>query len=143
MSKAFAVTPWARSIRMVFLRVTRPNGVRTCAFPEPQGDPAKWTRVQQVHSWYHHPDYFCPEPYADYPSHLHIDLLPRAQGHGQGRRMMEMVMEKLRHRGAPGAHLGVSVANTRAFGFYQRLGFKELARVGAGNEGVIYMGKRL
>jgi ribosomal protein S18 acetylase RimI-like enzyme len=115
-----------------------------CArFPEPQGDPARWTRVQQVHSWYHHPDYFCPEPYADYPSHLHIDLVSRAQGRGQGRRMMEMVMEKLRHRGAPGAHLGVSAVNTRAFGFYQRLGFKELARVGAGNEGVIYMGKRL
>src|SRR2546428_1640021 len=32
-----------------------------CArFPEPQGDPAPWSRVQQVHHWYHHPDYFCP-----------------------------------------------------------------------------------
>ena len=115
-----------------------------CAeFPMPSGDPAKWTRVQHVHSWYHRPDYFCPEPYDDYPSHLHIDLLERAQGRGYGRRMMEQVMDKLRQRGSPGAHLGVSGANTRAFGFYQRLGFHELIRVGSGNEEVIYMGKKL
>jgi len=45
--------------------------------PEPTGDPTQWTRAQQVHSWYHHPDYFMPEPYDNYPSHLHIDLLER------------------------------------------------------------------
>jgi ribosomal protein S18 acetylase RimI-like enzyme len=115
-----------------------------CArFPEPQGDVSQWSRVQQVHSWYHRPDYFCPEPYEKYPSHLHIDLLARARGQGYGRRMLEQVMDKLRERGSPGAHLGVSALNTPAFGFYQRLGFRELVRVGSGNEGVIYMGKSL
>lgn len=111
-------------------------------FPAPQGDPAKWNRVQQVHDCYHHPDYFCPEPYEQYPSHLHIDLLPRAQGQGLGRRMLEQVMEKLRMRGSPGAHLGVSELNPRAQAFYERLGFTELVRVGAGKDGVIYMGYR-
>jgi ribosomal protein S18 acetylase RimI-like enzyme len=115
-----------------------------CArFPAPQGDPGQWTRVQQVYSWYHHPDYFCPEPYATYPSHLHIDLLERARGRGVGRRMLEQVMDKLCRRGSPGAHLGVSALNTQALGFYQRLGFRELIRIGSGNEGCIYMGKRL
>ena len=119
----------------------RPN---LCAhFPEPQGDPSQWTRVQQVHHWYHHPDYFCPEPYETYPSHLHIDLLERARGRGYGRRMLEQVMDKLRQRGSPGAHLGVSILNTPAFGFYQRLGFRELIRVGSENDGCIYMGKSL
>lgn len=112
-------------------------------FPAPQGDPARWTRVQIVHNWYHHPDYFCPEPYAEYPSHLHIDLLPRAQGHGYGRRMLEEVMRRLAAKGSPGAHLGVAVPNVRALGFYQRLGFHELARHGSGNEAVIYLGKHL
>ncbi len=119
----------------------RPN---LCArFTAPQGDPAQWTRVQNVVHGYHHPDYFCPEPYETYPSHLHIDLLPRAQGRGYGRRMLELVMAQLRKRGSPGAHLGVSVANTLAFGFYLRLGFEELIRVGAGNDGCVYMGKKL
>jgi GNAT superfamily N-acetyltransferase len=117
---------------------------RLCAhFPEPQGDASRWSRAQQAHYWYHHPDYFCPEPYEVYPAHLHIDLLGRAQGRGFGRRMMEMVMDSLRQRGSPGAHLGVSMVNTPAIGFYQRLGFQELARVGAGTDGCIYMGKRL
>src|SRR3954453_15033283 len=54
-----------------------------CArFPAPEGDPRGWTRVQQVYAWYHDPDYFCPEPYECYPSHLHIDLLARARKRG-------------------------------------------------------------
>lgn len=112
-------------------------------FPMPQGDPSQWTRAQTVYSWYHNPDYTMPEPYAAYPSHLHIDLLDRAQGRGYGRRMMEMVMDKLRERGSPGAHLGVSMVNSRALGFYQRLGFQDLLRVGSGKDGCIYMGKSL
>jgi len=115
-----------------------------CArFPMPQGDPAQWTRAQTVYSWYHRPDYFCPEPYEVYPSHMHIDLLERARGCGWGRRMMEQVMDKLRQRASPGAHLGVSVLNTPALGFYQKLGFRELIRVGTATDGCVYMGKAL
>jgi ribosomal protein S18 acetylase RimI-like enzyme len=114
-----------------------------CArFPMPSGDPSGWTRVQQVYSWYHQPDYYCPEPYDAYPSHVHIDLLPRVQGRGYGRRMMDAVMDTLRARQSPGAHLGLSARNTRAFGFYGRLGFEELARVGTETDAVIYMGIR-
>jgi ribosomal protein S18 acetylase RimI-like enzyme len=117
---------------------------KLCAqFPMPQGDPSTWTRVQTVYSWYHNPDYTMPEPYDEYPSHLHIDLLERARGRGVGRRMIEMIMEKLRQRGSPGAHLGVSMINTPAYGFYLRLGFKDLLRVGEGKDGCIYMGKSL
>lgn len=117
---------------------------KLCAqFPMPQGDPAAWTRAQTVHSWYHNPDYTMPEPYDKYPSHLHIDLLERARGKGVGRRMVEMVMDKLRKRGSPGVHLGVSMVNTPAYGFYLKLGFKDLLRVGEGKDGCIYMGKSL
>jgi ribosomal protein S18 acetylase RimI-like enzyme len=116
---------------------------KLCAeFPMPGGDPATWTRTQHVHSWYHQPDYFCPEPYELYPSHLHIDLLERAQGRGWGRRMLEEVMRRLRARGSPGAHLGVSARNATGFEFYKHLGFRELTRTGAGESEVIYMGKK-
>jgi ribosomal protein S18 acetylase RimI-like enzyme len=115
-----------------------------CArFPAPEGDPAHWTQVQHVHHTYHHPDYFCPEPYEAYPSHLHIDLLPRAQGRGYGRRLVERILDTLGQRGAPGVHLGVSTRNGRAIGFYERLGFRELIRFGSGSDGCIYMGLRL
>jgi ribosomal protein S18 acetylase RimI-like enzyme len=115
-----------------------------CArFPAPEGFPAEWTPVQQVHHLYHHPDYYCPEPYEAYPSHLHIDLLPRAQGRGYGRRMVERIVDALRGRGSAGVHLGLSALNTRALGFYQRLGFRELIRVGSGADRCIYMGMEL
>jgi ribosomal protein S18 acetylase RimI-like enzyme len=112
-------------------------------FPAPSGDPVRWTRVQQIHHLYHHPDYFAPEPYADFPSHLHIDLLERAQGRGFGRRMIEQVLANLRDRGSPGAHLGVSTHNVPAQGFYARLGFREIARTGTATDGCIYLAKRL
>ncbi len=116
---------------------------RLCArFPAPQGDSHSWTRIQQAHHSYHHPDYFCPDPYDVYPSHLHIDLLPRAQGLGYGRLMIEQIMDTLRWRGSPGAHLGVSTLNDAAVDFYERLGFRELMRVGSGSDGCIYMGRR-
>jgi ribosomal protein S18 acetylase RimI-like enzyme len=97
-------------------------------FSKPSGDPATWTRAQTVHSWYHQPDSFCPEPYEAYPSHMHIDLLERARGQGIGRRMMEQLMDRLRQRRSPGAHLNVSAQNTPALSFYRQLGFHELTR---------------
>jgi GNAT superfamily N-acetyltransferase len=115
-----------------------------CAsFPMPQGDPTTWSRAQTVHSWYHEPDYYCPEPYEAYPSHMHIDLLDRAQGRGFGRRMMAEGMDRLRRLGSPGVHLGVSVRNEPAQAFYRKLGFRELIRVGSATDGVVYMGKAL
>ncbi|HEX2130827.1 MAG TPA: GNAT family N-acetyltransferase [Actinophytocola sp.] len=63
-----------------------------------------------------------------YPAHLHIDLLPRLQGHGYGRRLLETLFDALRAAGAPGVHLGVALANTRAIGFYHRMGFTEVRR---------------
>lgn len=115
-----------------------------CArFPKPDGDPATWTRVQEVYGWYHAADGFCPEPYAHYPSHLHIDLLPRAQGQGHGRRLMETLMDRLRAGGSPGVHLGMWARNHKALAFYTRLGFTELARTGPPGDGSLYLGKRL
>lgn len=129
--------------RSFYERYEREWRPRLCAeFPSPTGDPSSWTRAQRVHSWYHQPDYFCPDPYAAYPSHMHIDLLERVRGHGVGRRMMELAMAMLRQRGSPGAHLGVSVLNTPALGFYRRLGFRELARTGTPNDGCVYLGKK-
>lgn len=117
---------------------------RLCAaFAEPHGDPTRWTPTERVHFAYHHPDYFCPEPYETYPSHLHIDLLPRAQGRGYGRRMIEQLLDRLRQRRSPGAHLGVSLLNSRARAFYAHRGFTELTRTGSGDDTCVYMGLSL
>ncbi len=67
---------------------------------------------------------------ASHPSHLHIDLLPEAQGGGWGRALMERLHGALRAEGSPGVHLGVSARNDHAIGFYRHLGYEELAADG-------------
>jgi GNAT superfamily N-acetyltransferase len=77
-----------------------------------------------------HRGYRLPEKLwlAEYPAHLHIDLLPSAQGAGHGRRLIETLTAALRERGIPGVHLGVGEKNTGGQAFYRRLGFTELER---------------
>ncbi|GGJ40718.1 GNAT family N-acetyltransferase [Deinococcus roseus] len=59
-----------------------------------------------------------------FPAHLHIDLLPRAQGGGNGKRLMLAFLQVLRNQGVKGVHLGVSKDNPRAVAFYHRMGFE-------------------
>lgn len=61
-----------------------------------------------------------------YPSHLHIDLLESMQGKGIGRSLMQTFFSAIKAKGVTGIHLGVDGRNTRAFGFYERIGFNEL-----------------
>jgi ribosomal protein S18 acetylase RimI-like enzyme len=76
----------------------------------------------------HHPARADPTLLGEYPAHLHVDLLPRLQGQGWGRRLVDAVAQRLTTRGATGVHLGVDEANTGAIAFYERLGFTELSR---------------
>lgn len=79
---------------------------------------------------------------AEYPAHLHIDLLPDYQGRGLGRRLMHTLWEALRARGVPGIHLTVSAENTSARAFYHRLGYREVPVPGR-PETVRHLGYRL
>ncbi len=68
----------------------------------------------------------------DFPAHLHIDVLPAYQGGGHGRRLIETFAGAVARAGAPGLHVAVSPTNTRAHGFYLRVGFEKLAFAGGG-----------
>lgn len=74
----------------------------------------------------HHPQ---PMPAAvtePYPAHLHIDLLPRFQGRGLGKRLIDQWRQLARGFGAHGMHLGVGAANERAVRFYEAYGLTRL-----------------
>ncbi|PXA98959.1 GNAT family N-acetyltransferase [Nostoc sp. 3335mG] len=73
-----------------------------------------------------------------HPAHLHINLLPPAQSGGWGRKMIETELNSLRDAGAPAMHLGLSLTNDRAYGFYKHIGLEEIGRGEA-----IWMGKTL
>ena len=103
-----------RSSRTIGLVISRPAEQ---AFANPFFAEA----IRGIHHGYR------PEPaLQDYPAHLHIDLLPHAQGQGWGRRMIETFLERLRTLGVPAVHLGVGRRNTRAIHFYERVGFQRV-----------------
>ena len=62
----------------------------------------------------------------DYPSHLHIDLLPRAQKRGLGRRLIEELLGTLTALGSKGVRFGVDGKNLNAQAFYHHIGFEDL-----------------
>jgi len=74
----------------------------------------------------HHPWATPGELASRYPSHLHINLVPRLQSSGHGRRLISTLIDALRRRGSRGVHLGVRPANVRAIGFYRHVGFTQL-----------------
>jgi ribosomal protein S18 acetylase RimI-like enzyme len=93
-----------------------------------------------LHRYIHHPPVPPPEVLAEYPAHLHVNLLPRAQGQGAGRHLLETLFDAL--TGVPGIHLGVSSGNEGAAAFYTRLGFVPVGPPRAPGAGWL-LGRRL
>lgn len=108
---------------------------------EPTGEEDGWSRTEQILSELHNPEFFAPPQLAKYPSHLHIDLLPRAQGKGLGTRMISHMIERLQELGSRGVHLEMEADNRDAQRFFKRNGFREIARVD--DIDVVYMGHAL
>ncbi len=62
----------------------------------------------------------------EYPAHLHIDLLPAAQGQGWGKNLIGRLRSELADVGVPGVFASLDAENVTARGFYERIGFTEL-----------------
>lgn len=62
-----------------------------------------------------------------FPAHLHIDLLPEAQGAGWGRALIAELGSALRAAGVAGVHADVSKENEGALRFYPRVGFETVS----------------
>jgi ribosomal protein S18 acetylase RimI-like enzyme len=71
----------------------------------------------------HTPERMMVAEVADYPAHLHVDLLPAYQRAGHGRALMDALTAELRSRGVPALHLCMLTENRAARAFYDRIGF--------------------
>jgi ribosomal protein S18 acetylase RimI-like enzyme len=74
-----------------------------------------------------------------YPAHLHIDLMPQARGHGEGRALMISFLRGLHAAGVERVHLSMAPSNTGARAFYDRLGFTEIPM--PPGRGGLYLGR--
>jgi len=64
--------------------------------------------------------------FAEYPGHLHINVLPERQGQGAGTQLMRCFESHLVQLGVPGVHLETSNYNKKAVPFYKKMGFSLL-----------------
>ena len=96
-------------------------------FDDPSDIPFdEWTPDQLRAFLIHYPAKTPQRMVDTYPSHLHINLLPRLQGQKLGYALIDKWLQTMDMAGSRGVHLGVSPSNERALYFYRNYGFKEL-----------------
>lgn len=109
-----------------FVRWWRHEVTPHLPYPRQAEDPDE----QWFHDVGHEPERMIPTvpgfDLARYPAHLHIDLLPAAQGRGLGRALMRDAAARLVADGVPGIHLTYDRANPSAGPFYDRLGWRRV-----------------
>lgn len=121
-----------------FLAAWRETWLPVAAARHPAPSPSPSTAYERLVALLHRPEDMRTRWVDDFPAHVHVDLLPAAQGHGFGRALVERFCEAAASRGAVGVHLGVALENTRAQAFYARVGFEVLATTG----GAVWFGRR-
>ena len=101
--------------------------------------PQTWS-PDEMRAWLIHHPYPTPDRVlAGHPSHLHINLLPRLQGQGMGKALMDRLLATLRDQGSPGVHLGTTEANVRARRFYEIYGFETVERRAGARSQTVWM----
>ena len=110
-----------------FVRDFRERWLPTVAarHPKPEAEPS--TLEESMTALLYTPEHMLAPEAADYPAHLHIDLLPEYQGRGFGRQLLNTLFAALAEAGVERVHLVMAKGNTGARAFYDRMGFHEIA----------------
>ncbi len=95
-------------------------------YADPKGPGASLGWDDRMRRYINRPPKAAPEVVEPFPAHLHIDMLPRLQGRGLGKALIDRWLGLIQAMGARGVHLGVGEANARAVRFYQAYGFQRL-----------------
>ena len=111
-------------------------------YPEPAGVPPDLRTADQRRAFMiHHPARTPPRVVDAFPAHLHMNLLPRLQRRGVGKRLLSQWLEAAAAHGARAAHVGVNRANTSARLFWAAQAFAELRDAGPPEGRTIWMGR--
>ena len=121
-----------------FVRLYRQEWLPRLARTYPGPPVAPTTPDEWLLATLYQPERMLRPELSAYPAHLHIDVLPAYQGAGHGRRLVQTFVGAAARAGAGGVHVAVSPTNTRAQGFYQRVGFERLDVADGG--GAVYFG---
>ena len=106
---------------------------------DPAGPAEAWTADERRIHMIFHPQRAQPDVVADYPAHLHMNLLPRLRRQGVGTRLIAAWRTAA---GAAGrkAHVGVGRSNAGGRRFWESQGFRELSYPSLAESGALWMG---
>ena len=111
-------------------------------YADPAGVPPEFRTAEQRRAFMiHHPAPTPPRVVDAFPAHLHMNLLPRLQRRGVGKRLLSQWLEAAAAHGARAAHVGVNRANTGARLFWAAQAFAELRDAGPPEGRTIWMGR--
>jgi GNAT superfamily N-acetyltransferase len=111
-------------------------------YPDPEeASSATWTIDQRRASTIHHPKRTPPDVADVYPTHLHLNLLSRVQGHGIGSILLKAWLDLAAKRGAAAVHVGVNSANQRALRFWSQNSFRNLKTEERAGSRTVWMGR--
>lgn len=100
---------------------------RRARYPDPAAIPVSQRTPEQHRAAFIHAPTPAPEGVvARYPAHMHMNILPRLQGHGMGRALFDRWCAAARAAGVSGLHVGVNFANPGGQTFWARCGFTPL-----------------
>jgi len=96
-------------------------------YEDPSNDPpTTWSADQRRGFMIHHPRRTPATIVEVFPAHIHMNLLPRMQGRGLGRALIEIWLGVARRMGVTGIHVEPSAQNHRAIRFWQSCGFERV-----------------
>ncbi|HEY8336682.1 MAG TPA: GNAT family N-acetyltransferase [Tardiphaga sp.] len=111
-------------------------------YAAPPGDAmASWTLDQRRAAMIHRPTLTPSVVAAKYPTHLHLNLLPRLQRRGVGTRLLDEWLAMAAQHGASAVHVAVNRANLGAIRFWQKRDFAELVDEELVGGRTIWMGR--
>lgn len=77
-------------------------------YPDPDGPSTSWSADEKRCFAIHHPSQVPDDIVRAYPAHIHMNLLPRAQGKGVGSRLLAAWLDAARQRRSRGRQRGQS-----------------------------------
>lgn len=86
----------------------------------------EWTVDQRRAAMIHHPANVPTSIQATHPAHLHMNLLPQAQGRGLGRELLSRWLDLTENAEIPGIHVVPNRQNSRAISFWNAVGFRPI-----------------
>lgn len=95
----------------------------------PSASPDRWNADERRIAQIHHPRRTPSVVAQAFPSHVHINLLPRIQRQGAGTALLKRWAERMRALGPVGVHAGVNPGNRGALAFWEARGMTLLPPV--------------